>query len=158
MIRNSRGFVGFILLLGVISIVVGGYFLYKTNSEVRSWISQNLHINSNEEESFVNPFSLARDQERRESVKAISDAIFQYVSEKKGVLPTSFPKEETCIGSKPPCYDLASLLVPVFIDKIPKDPQNGSDENTLFRTFRNSDGRIVVKIKGELGGEFEVVR
>lgn len=158
MTRNSNGFVGFILLICVIAIVVGGYFLYKTNSEVRNWVSQNLHIDSGSEESFVNPFSLARDQERRESVKAISDAIFQYVSENKGVLPSSFPQEETCIGTKPPCYDLSSLLVPIFIDKIPKDPQGGSDENTLFTTFRNSDGRIVVKIKGELGGEFEIIR
>lgn len=158
MIKTKIGSIAVILMLLVILLIVGGYFLYKIDPRIGSWIESNLGLNVPTNGSFVNPLALARDNERRESVKAISDAIFQYTSENKGLPPSDFPTSETCIGTLPECYNLKALLVPVFVDSIPKDPSTGSDENTGFTTFRNADGRIVVSIKGELGGKFEIVR
>lgn len=140
------------------TLVVGGYFIYSSNENIRAKVEELINTKTSKQNSLVNPLSLARDQERRESVKAISDAIFQYTSENKGLSPKDFPTSETCIGSKSPCYNLAKLLVPIFIDKFPIDPKIGTQENTGFNTFKNSDGRIVVKVEGELGGRFEIVR
>lgn len=152
------GTIAIVFVLLTAALTAGGYFVYRTNPEVRNWIQTTFNISLPNGDNLASPLSLARDQERKEDVKVISDAIFQYTSEKKGLLPKDFPLEETCIGTVSPCYNLKILLVPIFVDKIPMDPQTGSEENTGFTTYKNSDGRIVVGVKGELGGEFEVIR
>lgn len=153
-----KGTIGIVFVILVAFITAGGYFIYKSNPEVRLWVEATFDINLPDEDVLVNPVFLARDQERKEGVKVISDAIFQLLSENKGLLPKDFPTAETCIGTQSPCYNLKALLVPVFTDEIPKDPQSGTEQNTGFTTYKNMDGRVVVKVKGELGGEFEIVR
>lgn len=155
-----KGFVGILLLIIFVGGLVGGYFYVKNNPEVKNEISLKIKgvFQPTSDTEFVSPLSLARDQERREGVKSLSDTIFQYVTEHTGLLPADFPTEETCIGNTPPCYNLASYLVPKYINELPMDPQSGTQENTGFTTYKNADGRVVVKIKGENGGEVEIVR
>jgi hypothetical protein len=155
-----KGFVGILILILFIGSIIGGYFYVKANPQTPDLILQKLNniFKPTSDTEFISPLALARDQERREGVKSLSDTIFQYVTEHTGLLPTDFPLEETCIGNTAPCYNLASYLVPKYIDELPKDPQIGTDANTGFTTFKNSDGRVVVSIKGENGGEFEIIR
>lgn len=153
-----KGIASIILLIIVITIFVGGYFLYQSQPKIRSLVESKLNISLPKEDVVISPLSLARDQERREGVKVISDTIFQYTSENKGLLPKDFPLEETCIGTSSDCYNLKMIVVPIFIDEIPMDPQTGTEENTGFTTFKGEDGRVVVRVKGENGGVFEIVR
>jgi hypothetical protein len=153
-----KGIASILLLILVIGVFVGGYFLYQSQPQVRSFIESSLNISLPKEDVVIGPLSLARDQERREGVKLISDTIVQYTSEKKGLPPKDFPTEEKCIGTGSDCYNLKAILVPIFIDEIPMDPQTGTEENTGFTTFKGEDGRIVVRVKGENGGVFEMVR
>jgi hypothetical protein len=154
----KRGSGSLVFVIFIAFIVAGGYFVYKSNPQVRNWIQNTLNIDLPDEDILINPLLLARDQERREDVKAISDAIFQYTSENKGLLTKDFPTSETCIGTGSPCYNLKALLVPKFMAELPMDPKNGTEQNTKFTTFKNMDGRVVVSIQGELGGKFEIVR
>jgi len=153
-----KGTIAIVFVILIALITAGGYFIYKSDPRVRLWIQSTFDVNLPNENILVNPIFLARDQERKEGVKVISDAIFQYTSEKKGLLPNDFPTQETCIGTAPPCYNLKALLVPVFTDEIPLDPKRGTQENTGFATYKNSAGRVVVKVHGESSGEFEIVR
>src|SRR3989344_5108920 len=124
-----------ILMFLIITIIAGGYFVYKTSEDVRNWITNTFNITLPDENYFISPISLARDNERRESVKAIADSIFQYTSEHKGNLPKDYPTAEKCIGTGSGCYNLKAILVPDYIEPLPKDPQTGTEENTGFTTF-----------------------
>jgi hypothetical protein len=157
---RSKGIIGIIMLVLLLGFVVAGYFYIRANPNTIPQLKQELlnDTQSTDSTSFVGPLALAREQERREGVKSLSEQIFQYTSEHTGILPANFPTTETCIGAGEGCYNLGSILVPRYLSTIPKDPKTGTDANTGYTTYKNADGRIVVRIKGELGGEFEIVR
>lgn len=99
----------------------------------------------------VNPgrqFASARDTQRRADLYAITNAIYQYASENNGNVPSVITGTPTTIGSAG--IDLAPVLVPTYIAAIPKDPSNGTDANTQYTIYRNTDGRIVASASSEL--------
>lgn len=110
----------------------------------------------------VNPgrqFANARDTQRRSDLYSITNAVYEYVTENKGIFPTNFPETSTCIGTGASCYDLGSIIVPTYITEIPQDPSTGTAEDTGYDIYQNSEGRIVVRAESEVGtGTIEVVR
>lgn len=99
----------------------------------------------------VNPgrqFASARDTQRRADLYALTNAIYQYASENNGNVPSVITGTPTTVGSGG--IDLAPVLVPTYIAAIPKDPSNGTDVNTQYTIYRNTDGRIVASASSEL--------
>ena len=129
----------------------------------------------------VNPgrqFAQARDSQRRADLLGITNAIYQFAAEHNGNLPdtdvdpnvNSFPSTVTCIGTTGGCFDLGAsgeieaatgqqeLVVPTYIAAIPKDPSTGSDANTQYFVYRDTNGRLIATASGELSGAITVTR
>lgn len=128
----------------------------------------------------VNPgrqFAQARDAQRRADLLGITNSIYQFAAEHNGNLPdtdsdpnvNSFPSTATCIGSGGSCFNLGAAgvaestpvgtpVVPTYIAAIPKDPSLGSDANTAYTVYRDSNGRLVATATGELAGTITVTR
>ncbi len=101
----------------------------------------------------VNPgrqFASARDTQRRADLYALTNAIYQYASENNGNVPTVITGTPTNVGTGGGLVDLAPVLVPTYIAGVPKDPSNGTDANTQYTIYRNTDGRIVASASSEL--------
>jgi len=101
----------------------------------------------------VNPgrqFASARDTQRRADLYGITNAIYQYATENNGNIPTVITVSPTHIGTGGGLVDLTAALVPTYIAAIPKDPSNGTDADTQYTIYRNSDGRIVASASSEL--------
>ena len=129
----------------------------------------------------VNPgrqFAQARDAQRRADLLGITNAIYQFASEHNGGFPdtntdpntNSFPSTPTCVGTAGSCFNLGAsgeiesavgsqeLIVPTYIAAIPKDPATGSDANTGYTVYRDTNGRLVATASGELSGVISVTR
>lgn len=99
----------------------------------------------------VNParqFAQARDTQRRADLNAITNAIYQYAAENNGVVPVIITATPTSIGTGG--IDLASVLVPTYIAAIPRDPSNGTDANTQYTIYVNTDSRVVASASSEI--------
>lgn len=110
----------------------------------------------------VNParqFASARDTQRRADLYSITNAIYQYASENDGDIPDVIP--DTRLGESPAHIgtsgvnlstnpDSTPLLVPTYIAGIPYDPSNGSDADTQYTIYLDSNGRIVASASSEL--------
>ncbi len=111
----------------------------------------------------VNParqFASARDTQRRADLYGITNAIYQYAVEHNGILPTKITTTPTLMGTNPGLVDLSPELVPTYIAALPKDPSTGSDANTRYTIYRNTQGRVVASASSELnpGTPIQVVR
>lgn len=111
----------------------------------------------------VNPgrqFASARDTQRRSDLYGMTNAIYQYAVEHNGSLPSSITLVPTVIGTNGGLVNLSTVLVPTYIASIPKDPSNGTDQNTGYTIYRNSSGRMVASAASELsvGTTISVVR
>jgi len=125
----------------------------------------------------VNPgrqFAQARDTQRRSDLYSITNAIYQYAAEHEGVLPdtdgddttSDFPTTPQCIGSGGACFDLGNAgnaagtepIVPTYIAEIPVDPQNGTNADTGYMVYKDTNGRIVASASGELTTGLTVIR
>jgi type IV pilus assembly protein PilA len=111
----------------------------------------------------VNPgrqFASARDTQRRSDLYGVTNAIYQYAVENNGSLPTAITATPTNMGTNGGLVNLATVLVPTYIASIPRDPSNGTDQNTLYTIYRNSSGRMVASAASELnvGTVISVVR
>ena len=138
-----------------------------TSISVEEFIAQLL---PSEETSpnIINParqFHQARDTQRRADLLSITNAIYQYAAENNGKLPgsTAFPKTPTCIGTASECFNLGAAggqwpIVPTYIAAIPTDPNTGSDLNTGYTIYINTDGRLVATATGEIEEEITVLR
>jgi prepilin-type N-terminal cleavage/methylation domain-containing protein len=122
----------------------------------------------------VNPgrqFALARDTQRRSDLLEITNAIYEFAAEHNGNLPdtddddttSNFPTSSTHIGTG--AFDLGAAgsqgttasdgtigdpVVPTYIAGIPYDPSTGTDADTQYSIYVNSDGRVVASASGEL--------
>ncbi len=111
----------------------------------------------------VNPgrqFASARDTQRRADLYGITNAIYQYATENNGNIPTVITGSPTHIGTGGGLIDLTPDLVPTYIAAIPKDPSNGTDADTQYTIWLNTDGRIVASAASELnvGTSITVIR
>ncbi|MFC1626655.1 type II secretion system protein [Patescibacteria group bacterium] len=109
----------------------------------------------------VNPgrqFASARDTQRRADLYGITNAVYQYASENNGNIPAVITTTPTTIGTAG--IDLTADIVPIYIAAIPKDPANGTDADTQYTIYQNSDGRIVASAASELnaGTNITVIR
>lgn len=112
----------------------------------------------------INParqFAKARDTQRTTDLYAILSAIYQYNSEHSGGLPTlgatQFPTTRTCIGSAAGCFNLAgagdgqgNTIVPTYMAQMPQDPKTGSQSNTGYFVYVDTNGRLVASASGEV--------
>lgn len=111
----------------------------------------------------VNParqFASARDTQRRADLYGLTNAIYQYAIENNGVIPAIITATPTHIGTSGGLVNLASILVPTYIAAIPKDPQNGTDGDTLYTIYRDVNGRVVATAASELtpGSVIQITR
>ena len=111
----------------------------------------------------VNPgrqFASARDTQRRADLYGITNAIYQYAAENNGKLPTDITTSPTNLGTAGGLIDLSQELVPTYIAAMPKDPSNGTDANTQYTIYKDTNGRIVVTAASELnpGTNITVIR
>jgi prepilin-type N-terminal cleavage/methylation domain-containing protein len=123
----------------------------------------------------INPakqFAQANNTKRRSDVNAILNAINQYMSDNKGILPTAINTTDreiadTAAGGA----DLCATLVPEYIAALPVDPQTDNGDpvessecaaayTTGYNVFQSgSDARITVSAPGaELGDTITVTR
>ncbi len=114
--------------------------------------SEKLPVNSTEDDPYTKNLMRARDTQRKSIVSQVAFALLSYKT--TNGLPAEFPTQETCVGTKFPCYDLTPLLVPTELKKIPINP-DGTNENTGYSVRLEGD-EIVVSTKGELDENIEV--
>lgn len=86
----------------------------------------------------------AQDMKKKADLSALGIAVNMYYAD-YGVFPENFPKEVSCIGTDPSCYDLYNILVPLFLEKafIAVD---GSLENTGYSIGTSDDGVTLVTL------------
>jgi prepilin-type N-terminal cleavage/methylation domain-containing protein len=111
----------------------------------------------------VNPgrqFASARDAQRRSDLYSLTNAVYQYATENNGNLPVIITSTPTNVGTQGGNINLSTLLVPTYIAAIPKDPTNGTDANTQYTIYKDTNGRIVASASSELnpGSSISVVR
>jgi prepilin-type N-terminal cleavage/methylation domain-containing protein len=132
----------------------------------------------------INPgrqFAQARDTQRRSDIYSLTNAIYQFSVEHNGKMPdtdadpvvNSFPTTATCIGSSAPCFNLGAAgdadgagagnppldpVAPTYIAAMPKDPSTGTDADTNYIIFQNTDGRVVASASGELTPAISITR
>ena len=129
----------------------------------------------------VNPgrqFAQARDAQRRADLLGITNSVYQFAAEHNGNLPdtnpdpnvNSFPSTPTRIGTGAGNFNLGAageieaavgsqeIVVPTYIAAIPKDPSTGTDANTMYTIYRDTNGRLVATASGELSGVISVTR
>jgi len=108
---------------------------------------------------FTRQLMMARDTEREAHLHAITSAVYQYAAEHDGNLPSyygvDFPTTQTCIGAGLGCFNLGGAgapdsVVPIYIVEIPKDPLNGTEEETGYKIYLTETGRVHATAKGEL--------
>jgi prepilin-type N-terminal cleavage/methylation domain-containing protein len=97
----------------------------------------------------------ARDEQRRNDVKTIMDAVYQYSIDHGGNLPTSIPTNlptEVCKDSVPPASCTAGvnlrMLSGTYIVTIPADPKNATSTGTWYYIQKDTSGRITVSAPG----------
>lgn len=101
----------------------------------------------------VNParqFASARDTQRRADLYGITNAIYQYATENNGNLPTDITTDSTRMGTDVGLVDLTQELVPTYISAFPKDPSTGTDADTGYSIYRDTNGRVVATGASEL--------
>jgi prepilin-type N-terminal cleavage/methylation domain-containing protein len=122
----------------------------------------------------INPqrqLAKSRDTQRKTDLYSIASAVYQYSSEHSGALPdtdgdpdtSNFPTSATCIGTNPGCYNLAAAgetetIVPTYLATMPTDPVDGEAGDTLYRVYKDANGRLVLQATGEVEGTITVQR
>lgn len=72
---------------------------------------------------------------RKIDLESIQKALDLRAQETGDSLPSGFSGLTTtykCIGTDASCYNLTTDLAPLYLGTIPKDPKNGTDENTGY--------------------------
>src|SRR3989344_1101460 len=103
----------------------------------------------------VNParqFANARDTQRRTDLYALTSALVQYQIDNAGKLPDqdNFPSTATCVGDTPPCFNLGSYLVPLYLPEISTDPSTGTPAHTQYFIHQEATRKIVATASGEI--------
>ncbi len=111
----------------------------------------------------VNPgrqFANARDTQRRADLYSITNAIYQYAAENNGTVPTVVTTTPTHIGTGGGLVDLTATLVPTYIAAVPKDPSTGTDADTEYTIYKDTNGRVVATATSELtpGTPISIIR
>ncbi|OGG37145.1 hypothetical protein A3J20_06430 [Candidatus Gottesmanbacteria bacterium RIFCSPLOWO2_02_FULL_42_29] len=96
-----------------------------------------------------------RNTERRNEVNAIKDALTQWSLNSGTYMPTGIPATATCIGTQTTptaCYNLVSLLVPQYLNKIPEDPKNTNGQaDTGYTIYKDTaTGEIVIGVSSSM--------
>ncbi len=104
----------------------------------------------------VNParqFAKARDTRRTSDTDAIYKAVYQYVADNGGNLPSQITGQPQSIGTAAGLLDLTSTLVPNYLSSIPYDPTQGSSADTKYTIFTNGNNQVAVAAQySELSG------
>lgn len=114
----------------------------------------------------INParqFAQGRNSQRASNVNAILNAIGQRMADHKGLfreaddtvctdemeIPASADDVDSAVTIKSDDLDMRPCLVPAYISELPVDPAkgtvwDGTDYDTDYKIFKNSEGRITV--------------
>lgn len=96
-----------------------------------------------------------RNAERKNEVKAMGDALQQWVLDNNSPSLPSVPLVETCIGTDASCYNLSQYLAPIYLNKIPEDPKSAQGQTnagyTIVRDIVNKT--ITIKAPSAESGE-----
>ncbi len=108
----------------------------------------------------VNParqFSLANNAQRWSDVQALHSAIQQYRTENKGSLHSAIGDSAKNVGTCATCANLTADLVPSYLSAIPKDPKDGTADDTKYSVVKDANSRVTVKsASAELSKTIEV--
>lgn len=82
----------------------------------------------------------------------ILSAISQYIIDHEGILPgckgktdNQLPQTATCLGTAAQCCDLSDILVGEgYLSQMPKDPKQGTPENTGYTVLAKEDEVICI--------------
>jgi len=92
-----------------------------------------------------------RNTERRNEVNSIKDALTQWSLDNStplGAFSPALPTSVTCIGTQTTptaCYDLASFLVPQYLNKIPEDPKNTNGQaDTGYTIYKDTATKEII--------------
>ncbi len=104
-------------------------------------------------------YAQARDAKRKSDLEVIITALSLYKAD-NNALPRSaegnpFPTTATCIGAGMSCFDLVTSgdtipLVPTYIQTIPRDPLDGTSDDTGYTIFADKNGKITASAWGEV--------
>ena len=94
----------------------------------------------------------ANNGRRYEEVSSILDATQQYIVDHEGILPgckgkidNQLPQTATCLGTAAQCCDLSDILVGEgYLSQMPKDPKQGTPENTGYTVLAKEDEVICI--------------
>lgn len=117
----------------------------------------------------VSPFSQSRNTKRRADLYALTNGLYQHITENRGIYPSQIPSSDTPISSSG--ADICPLLVPDYIGGLPVDPSLNLDNDfsyitdcnssydTGYTLYMDSEKRLVVSAPlAELGEVITVIR
>ncbi|MFV1916938.1 MAG: hypothetical protein ACC618_00395 [Patescibacteria group bacterium] len=144
-------------------IIITIFLLIVTNTLTAAYFLNKGRATSPQSGSSYNPFvpnysgaiSRANDTTRRADLASISTALNQYMVEYG---PDKFPTEKQCIGSSAGCFDLASLLVPFYLQSLPTDPTTGTEVGTGYSFYWDEAQGFILEALSENGQPITIVR
>lgn len=106
----------------------------------------------------------SRNNERSAHVNAIINAVGRRTADNKGNFENGcaageIPSTATNMGSGSGKYNIKPCIVPIYLNKMPYDPKDGSEADTKYQISKDSNGRITVSApQAELGATISVSR
>ncbi len=116
---------------------------------------------------YLNPFNQiarANNSKRLANVSSILIAVERRAGDNRGIFETGcaagpIPSVLTNIGSGAGKYNIASCLVPAYLQVMPYDPKGGAASDTGYQIAKDSSGLITVAAPwAELGAVISVTR
>ena len=148
-----------ILLLIVTNALTAGYFIAKDRGfELFPGIVTNSSqdgVRSGFLPDYSGALGKANDTKRTADLSSIGTAVNIYMAE---FGPSEFPTTKKCIGTDDKCFDLASILVPDYLPKLPIDPSGGSQGNTGYSVYFDFDKGFILEAIGEEGQPITITK
>jgi hypothetical protein len=148
-----------ILLLIVTNALTAGYFIAKGRGFE---LFPGIVTNSSQDGArsgflpdYAGALGKANDTKRMGDLSSIGTAVNIYMAE---FGPGEFPTTKKCIGTDDKCFDLASILVPDYLPKLPIDISGGSQGNTGYSFYFDFDKGFILEAIGEEGHPITITK
>lgn len=106
--------------------------------------------------------SRSNNNQRSAAVNSIITAVGRRIADNRGRFETScaagvIPSTPTNIGAN--FYNIEPCLVPIYLQKMPLDPNGGTSADTKYQISQDANGRVTVSApQAELGATISVTR
>lgn len=94
-----------------------------------------------------------RDQQRKADLYSLVNAVAQYAIGHEHTVPKEITTTPRAIGTGTGYVHLTDVLVPAYLVSMPHDPVNGTDADTRYSIFQDSNGRITASAASEVNPE-----